>query len=132
MARTKKQVVVAVPVPSNEKVADLLLEMGYASNHVEESVFGGTVYNTTVGKRILDARKSLKDGFTTSFFAHLKVVATTISRESNEVQDIFNSILTETYNAAATHELIVDHAATVAAKPQEVKNVGYVRQAYNK
>ena len=63
---------------------------------------------------------------------HLKVVAAVINRESNEVQDIFISILHETYAAAETHDLIVDNAATIAAKPQEVKNVGYVRQAYNK
>lgn len=128
MARTKKPVIV---VPASVKVADLLLQVGTLGGHTEVSKYVGLTYNTTVGKRILDARASLKDGFTVSFFNNLRVVANTISAESADVQALFDEILSTTAAAAETETLIAD-TKSVVVKPAEVKAVSHILNTFKK
>jgi hypothetical protein len=130
MARTKKQVIV---VPSNVKVADLLLQLGQATGHVEESMFLGLTHVTPMGKRILNARASLKDGFTVSFKSNLQVISTIIEKESVEVQELFLSILKETSEAGqAGAELIDDRDKSVTTLSKTTKETRMVFNAFDK
>ena len=132
MARTKKQVVVAV-VPANEKVADLLLELGKASGHLEESIFLGLTYLDMPGKRILNARKSLQEGFTVTFKQNLQQISVGIEKESVEVQDIFKSILQEVAQAGvAGAELIDDRDKVTATATMTTRQTRMAFNAFDK
>jgi hypothetical protein len=131
MARTKKQVVVAVP--ANEKVADMLLEYGKASGHLEESIFLGLTYTDMAGKRILNARKSLSEGFTVTFKQNLQQISVGVEKQSEEAQAIFNNILKAVASAAQEGAELVDDRAQVASSASfTTKQTRMVFNAFDK
>lgn len=82
-----------MPKTTTEQISNLLMEIGFISGHVENSTIVGITYNTNLGKTILKAVKSIECGFSRECFPFITSIANSIEKESPEVQQKFNQML---------------------------------------
>lgn len=90
-----------MPKTTTEQISDLLMEIGFISGHVENSTIVGITYNTNLGKTILKAVKSIEHGFSRECVPFITSIANSIEKESPEVQQKFNQMLSLISNGDA-------------------------------